>query len=320
MIAPASSLAKRDVAGLLSAEELGAWRKPKPRELVVDLAGPWLQIAAALVAAAAVPHPLVLVPAFFVIAGALHGINCITHEFAHHLVLPRRPRWNDLIGAWLYAAPGGLPFGLYRRRHFDHHRLVSTDDDTKRLYQRDFSGWRMGYEVLLSLGGFDYFWQVISVLRRKSAGDAAGRKGIGQFLGDVIPVVVVQAIIAAVLIETIGFWLYLLLWPWPLVAATLFGKLRSTVEHTPMRAEWTQDPGSPYFRRTEAPVVRSVIPTPFERLFLSRVNFNYHREHHLWPGLSYQYLPRAYDKLRLHLQEPIARGYLRKLREFVRDA
>lgn len=316
MIAPGSSIERRDLLGLLSADELGAWRKPRPRELIVDLLGPWLQIAVALLAAALVPHPVVLALAGFLIAGALHGVNCITHEFAHHLVLPRRPRWNDFVGAWFFAAPGGLPFGLYRSRHFEHHRRVGTADDTKLLYQRDFSGWRMGYEVVLGLGGFDYFWQVVSVLRRRSAGDP---RGVGQFLGDIVPVMVVQALIAAVLIETVGLWFYLLLWLWPLVAATLFGKLRSTVEHTPMRAEWNQASSSPYFRHTEAPVVRSVIPTPLERLFLSRVNFNYHREHHLWPGLSYQYLPRAYHKLRVHLGEPVARGYLHKLREFVRD-
>jgi fatty acid desaturase len=100
--------------------------------------------------------------------------------------------------------------------------------------------------------------------------------------------------------------------------ATLYGKLRSVVEHTPYRHEWRDDPVSPYFRHTPEPVVRSVVPTRIERLFLTRVNFNYHREHHLWPALSYQYLPVAYHRVRQHLNEPVARGYVVALAAFVR--
>jgi len=324
-------IARAEVHGLITPDEMRRWRHPSGPQLAVDLIGPWIQIAAAITVSALAPHPLVLALAFFVIAGALHGVNCITHEFAHRLVFPRRPRLNDFVGRWFFGAPGALPLDLYRRRHFEHHRFVSTAEDTKKLYQRDFAGWRMAREVFLGAVGIDYLWQVITVLGRKSEDDAgepeqaeaAGKrddKGEGRtgFVADVLPVAIVQLAIAAVFIWRWDFVHYLVLWPWPLMGATLFGKLRSVVEHTPFRREWCDDPASPYFRHTPEPVLRSVVPTRLERLFLTKVNFSYHREHHLWPALSYQFLPVAYERVRQHLNEPIERGYVTKLTAFTR--
>jgi len=308
---------RAEVHGLITPEEMRRWRQPSGLRLAVDLIGPWVQIGAAIAVSALLPHPLVLVLAFLVIAGALHGVTCITHEFAHRLVFSDRPRVNDLVGRWLFAAPGALPFQLYRRRHFEHHRFVGTAADTKKLYQRDFAGWRMAREVVLGAVGIDYLWQVITVVGRKSEGDP---EGLGPFVRDVLPVAVAQALIAALFIWRWDFVHYLVLWPWPLMGATLFGKLRSAVEHTPFRREWRNDQASPYFRHTPEPVVRSVVPTRLERLFLTKVNFSYHREHHLWPALSYQYLPLAYHRVRQHLNEPVARGYLVELSAFVRGA
>ena len=310
---------EKDRPQLIEADEAKAWRQPRALELLVDLTGPWIQIALAIGAAALAPRPVVLIPAFLLIAGAMHGLNCITHEFAHNLVFPRRRQLNDAIGRWVFAATGGLPFDFYRARHFEHHRLVSTARDTKLLYQRDFSGWRMGWEMVLSLSGFDYLWQVVKVLSRKPEAGAKRADEGKSFAADVVPVMIVQTVIAAVFIAAWGVLPYLALWVWPLMAATLFGKLRSAVEHSPLRKDWGRDDSSPFFRNTAVPVVRSVVATPFERLFLTKVNFNYHREHHLWPGISYQYLPAAYDRLRRHLNEPVERGYIRKLAELARD-
>jgi fatty acid desaturase len=198
---------RAEVPGLITPEEMREWRHPSGLRLALDLSGPWVQIGAAIAVSALLPHPVVLVLASFVIAGALHGVNCITHEFAHRLVFPGRPRLNDFVGRWFFGAPGALPLHLYRRRHFEHHRFVSTAADTKKLYQRDFAGWRMAREVILGAVGIDYLWQVITVLRRKSEGDP---DGWGAFVADVLPVAVVQALIAAVFIWRWDFVHYLI--------------------------------------------------------------------------------------------------------------
>ena len=53
-----------------------------------------------------------------------------------------------------------------------------------------------------------------------------------------------------------------------------------------------QDPTGTYYKATAGPFARSVRASWIERMFLSKVNFCYHNEHHLWPQVSYQYLPR----------------------------
>ena len=44
-------------------------------------------------------------------------------------------------------------------------------------------------------------------------------------------------------------------------------------------------------------MLRSVRATWLERLFLSKINFHFHGEHHLWPWISYQHLPAVNAKL-----------------------
>ena len=43
------------------------------------------------------------------------------HEAAHRLLFPNK-RVNDFVGRWLLAYPAFVPFDLYRRGHFAHHR------------------------------------------------------------------------------------------------------------------------------------------------------------------------------------------------------
>jgi len=45
------------------------------------------------------------------------------------------------------------------------------------------------------------------------------------------------------------------------------------------------------------PMLRPVHASWFERLFLSKINFHYHAEHHLWPWISYQHLPEMNARL-----------------------
>ena len=51
------------------------------------------------------------------------------------------------------------------------------------------------------------------------------------------------------------------------------------------------DPASGYFGGTAGSFVRSVRASWWERLLVCKINFGFHAEHHLWPQVSYQYLP-----------------------------
>lgn len=273
------------------------WHRPNAIRTVCDFGATCLQLILPFIGVAIWPHPAAYVAAFFLIGGAQQGLDHIIHEFAHTLVIPGNPKLNDWIGRWCFAAVGAMPFDLYRHRHFDHHRYVSTEKNTKRIYRRDYRGWRLAGELLRGLLGFDYAWQLREVLHRRQADRARDDAGSWSGLKPFIPVAMVQSMIAVVLIAW-SPWIYLGLWVWPRVgAAMLFSKLRSSTEHLPLPSETGARPDGPYYLGTTAPVARTVHASWWERLFFSKINFHYHREHHQWPGISYQYLPLAFERL-----------------------
>ena len=283
-------------ADLLSGAERLAWRRPVRWRVVRDLALIWGQAVAGVGLYVAHPSWWTLALGFVIVGGAQHGLLMAGHEFAHGLVIPDNKKLNDWIGQWLFEAPAGNSLALYRHRHFAHHRLVSTPNDTKTIYRRDYSGLRLLAEVMRSLTGLDYVEQLVTVLRRSRARGPADVGGT-SLVRILAPVAISQLVIAAILVS-ISPMAYVVLWALPLATvAVLFSKIRSSVEHLPMHAESGATRDSGYFMGTPAPFVRTVRASAIERLFLCKLNFCYHTEHHLCPSISYQYLPRIHERL-----------------------
>ena len=239
--------------------------------------------------------------AVVIIAGAQHGLGLISHEAAHRLICPHDKRKNDLIATYFFAAPALLPFNVYRQRHLIHHRLVSQPGDTKSFYLRDMRGWRCIVEVLRSLSCIDYLLQARDALR---VGKRAEYEQFDSNLRrDQTSILIVHGILFTVftLFDPLYFGIptyYFILWLWPLITVSfLFGKLRSIIEHQPPRTGIVESPDTPYFMHTAGPMLRSVNASRIERLFLSKINFHYHGEHHLWPWISYQHLPEIHSRL-----------------------
>ena len=65
-------------------------------------------------------HPVWI--AAFLVMGPIHArFAILMHEAAHRLLFPNR-KLNDFVGKWLIAYPAFVPFALYRRGHFAHHK------------------------------------------------------------------------------------------------------------------------------------------------------------------------------------------------------
>ena len=102
--------------------------------------------------------------------------------------------------------------------------------------------------------------------------------------------VLLAASIAMAMFVDAGY--YAGLWLLPLVTLTdLLQKFRATMEHRPLHEDQGVAPESGYYGSTPGQLVRSVRASLWERLFLCKLNFGFHAEHHLWPQVSYQYLP-----------------------------
>ena len=274
---------------------------PDPVRLVADLSLSWVQAILGCALFVAYPAVWTWLIAVVLVAGAQHGLSMISHEAAHHLVWPRDHEINDRIGAYLFAAPVLLPFHVYRHRHLVHHRLVSRSDDTKTLYRRDLRGWRFAVEVLRSLIGLDYVLQAIAAIRHGQGEESA--QFATRLRRDQRAIVAIHAILflAFLAVDPLQFGVptyYFILWLGPLLTLSfLFGKLRSIAEHQPPPTRDGSTPPTEYFRNTPGPMLRSVRANWFERLFLSKINFHFHAEHHLWPWISYQYLPEVSSRL-----------------------
>jgi fatty acid desaturase len=278
-----------------SDEERMRLRSVVPHRLILDLFLPWLQ--AILGCAVFIVHPGLwtwLIAVLF-IAGAQHGLSMITHEAAHRLIWPQDKRINDFIAAYLFAAPVVLPFQVYRKRHLIHHQQLSREDDTKTLYRRSLSGWRFFFEILRSISGIDYCQQALEAMRYGQGQDSDQFKQQLRHGQCVIVFVHVILFLLFLLVDPLHFGLptyYVILWLAPLPTLSfLFGKLRSIAEHHPLVDASQAGMHSPYFMETSLPVARSIKANWIERLFLSKIHFHFHAEHHLWPWISYQHLP-----------------------------
>jgi SAM-dependent methyltransferase len=148
---------------------------------------------------------------------------------------------------------------------------------------------------------FEYFHHVFAVLRyMKNESREKQTAASGPGLLEVLPpLIITQGVIFAALwpIHPLA---YFFLWLAPLLTLQmLFLNLRAITEHQPPRALGGNS-DSPYFLGTKDAFVRTVKANLFDRLFLCKINFGYHVEHHLWPQINYQFLPAVHQRLVEH--------------------
>jgi fatty acid desaturase len=285
------------VRGLVTPHELKAFSRPSTWRVAWDLSLIWFQIMVAVSLYVLYPTWWTYVLAFVLIAGGQHGLALATHEFVHYLVLPGNRRVNDLVGAWCFGAPVGIPLAIFRHRHFEHHRTYSTESDPKTVYRRSLRGVKLLVEIVRDVSGFEFVHHAVVAQRRHTR--VAGAGAAGPRLWPAIPsLLIAQSVVALGFAVAASPGLYITLWLLPLVTLTqLLQTLRAIIEHRPHEDRMGARPGSGYFGDTAGPFVRTVRATWWERLFVCKLNFGFHAEHHLWPQVSYQYLPALRDRL-----------------------
>ena len=284
---------------ILTTEEVKAYRRPAAWRQAFDFGLVWAQIFAGVALFVWSPGILTYIAAVLLIGwrSARTRTGC-----ARVYPLQRDSQESPaqrFPGNLLFGAPGGLPYSLFRHRHFLHHRHYSTERDTKVIYRRDIRGINLWIELVKKLVGFDYFSHVFLVLRRmksESGLPAAGGPGLLEILP---PMVITHIVIFA------AFWLihplaYFFLYLVPLLTVNLlFTNFRAITEHQPPRSLGGMA-NSGYFLGTAGPFVRTVGANLFDRVFLCKINFGYHVEHHLWPQINYQFLPAVHQRLLEH--------------------
>jgi len=289
-------------AHIIQPDELKHWRHANGRKLILDLAAIWAQACLGFALAITFSNWVGYLIGFVIIAGAQHGLGQATHEAVHGNLISANRSFNDIIGGLLFAGPILVPFEIYRNRHLHHHRHCSELSDTKWLYRRRWDGWYALIEIIKSLSGFDFVAQVLAVLRNNSTIrpiEHSLKRSRGPILLQDFSAIAFGQLWMFAIISLINPIYYLTLWIAPLLTLMpLFSKARSAVEHRPFGIVDAASGGTIYFGGTKVAFFRSVKANYLERLIFSKLNFSFHAEHHLWPSVSYQYLPILHERMR----------------------
>jgi fatty acid desaturase len=239
----------------------------------------WAQSFGLIALAAWIDHPILWVATFVLMgrAFALYGI--LGHEAAHRLLFSKR--WaNDFIGRWGLSYPGFVPFDVYRRSHFAHHRdEMGPEEPDVNLYAhypitRDSLGRKLRRDAL-GISGWKNLKGLFRGLRYERTRGVALR---------------ILAVQLAILAGFTAFGrpeLYPLLWlaPW-MTGWRVINRLRAIAEHGGMIRSGD--------RRETTHHVHQHWPA---RFWIVPFNTGWHLAHHVDMGVPFQHLPRLHDEL-----------------------
>jgi fatty acid desaturase len=281
---------------------------------IFDLHLIWAQAAAFILIAIYSQYWPIFILSILFIGGAQHGLSLAAHEGSHFLMFNSR-RINDFVSRYFFAAPVLIPFSLYRKRHSQHHEFLATNKDTKELYKRKIVGINLFFEIIKSIFFYDFFSQVISVLRRFIYSDTKNNPKLPllslfkkEFLFDIFSILVIQIVIFIIFLLIFNFKYYISLWILPLISSRmLFAKLRSIGEHQPKVFKVNKK--TMYYGNSSTPIMRTFKSNFIEKLLFSPLNFNYHGEHHIYPYVSYQNLPKLHQMFMSDSNSSILRNY-----------
>lgn len=212
---------------------------------------------------------------------AQRHLQTLVHD-ASHAFYHRKARVNDALANWLAAGWIGMTVQNYRRIHLEHHAHNGSADDPEHVSFRTIAD--SGGLIRMVLR----YVCLLEALRlvRKYYGSTEQARGLAMQTGTEASsgrthVIGTQLIFAAACVACelpalYPIWLYLAM-TW----SPLLSRLRFLVEH----------PGDSDLTVT----TRSTI---LERPLFAPLNFNFHFEHHTWPGVPPYRLKRAHRYLR----------------------
>src|SRR5882724_2407604 len=217
----------------------------------------------------------------------IYRISVVMHDCVHHTLFKNR-HLNSRIGL-LLGAMTGIDFQEFSKQHWLHHRVYGKPDDPQGFHYA-------GLDAMTSAG---LSWNLLRPLLGRNLLNTfhesiLAPRNLGRIIrtGEVFIIAAVQAVI---LVIVSGGGRHPVLAVVPLVSAATFGlffsQLRGIAEHGAVGTT------------AEAAVVRSHAPHWLDRILLHDVNFNFHREHHIYPQCLSCHLPAVHLAFAAHSGE-----------------
>ncbi|MDA8665864.1 fatty acid desaturase family protein [Litoricolaceae bacterium] len=259
----------------------------------------WMMIFGAITVACNVENIVVWAAAFIVIAARQLELSHFVHAASRFNISANRKK-NDLVGDIFFAAPLLITTASYRGQHVDHHLHtghMEKDTDFRSWY--NIKGYRFLIVSLSTLMGIE---ALKTGLNYSSAfSNSAGDKDLTGILW----IAVINGGLFAGSWSLGNGWAYLILWICPLVTLTpLLMIYRVVCEHQPIN--YSASGASKKAESFSPPLTRSINAGFLGRFFLGSLNFGFHHEHHQYPGVNYQQLPKLHADL-------VDKGYFRSL-------
>lgn len=239
----------------------------------------WVHAAVTIGLAIWIAHPLAYAAAVVLMGPVFARFAILGHEAAHKLLFTNK-RANDLVGKWLLASPAFVPFSLYRRSHFAHHKEEFGPHEPDLAFY-------VGYPVSRQS------------LRRKLVRDAVGISGwknLKVLLKALtkassrpfaLPIAYAQLGVLAILTLLGRPELYLVLWllPW-MTSWRVLNRLRAIAEHGGMEASKDRRRTTHHVRQSRS-----------ANFWIVPFNTGWHLAHHVDMGVPWRNLPALHAEL-----------------------
>lgn len=271
----------RVARAMVDPDLLASLRARRPKSVFIAIAMLWVQFILSWSMALFGPLWLIWLP-FIINCAVTQAMLLWVHE-ASHVGLAVDQRHNDVLGDVFLAAPIGMTVAAYRARHMSHHAHLGTAQDLDGYsYRENIKGTRMLIAVLIrTLSGSVGVWlgidKYIGGARKVPLSGVASPRWLAPLWTVAFNLLLFSACVA------VGRWyLYILLWVYPILAVAIaLNIVRTIAEHQPL--DYPHDTNGE--RTAMRAIVRTTVPNWFEKWLMYQANFNYHVEHHLFPGI-----------------------------------
>lgn len=246
---------------------------------------------AALVSELYFSAPLYII-VVMVIAARQVGIGTIALHDGAHGFLAKDQKINHLVGSIMLGALTVPILGIdskgYRKDgHFKHHRYLLTEQDpennfvveahnkSKWVTRRDF--------LLLILFTFSGVAYALTLLREVI---------FSKWIYKCGAILVLAGCILALIFDIYLLKLFLFYWIIPLATWGLFiNYIRGLAEHYPINIHGDTFPLPQHLR------TRDVVPSIFDKIFVTTRNVNLHLSHHLFPSVPFYNLGKLHQEI-----------------------
>lgn len=243
--------------------------------------------------AAAALGPAWHTPVWWLLLGlSMNGVLNLMHECAHLHVFKDR-KWSEALGKRVVAPLVFADFEEYRRRHWDHHKFIGQNGETKDTYLIDIRGTGL-----------------LKAFARCALMSEAARKFLKQTAGRVDRSHAGRRWLLDVLIVQVGFSVSLLLsarafnvekgWATAAYYATsayavvyLYGLMSLTVFMASLRAIAEHQQYDEASARVGYAALRNFTCNPLSRFLMGAYGFGEHYTHHRAPAIPYYRLRAA---------------------------